>query len=70
MSEERKTLSLDEMMEIEVELTKQYIENKIPFVLMPVLNERMHNMLLMQRKLIIEVAEKELEQESKGVLVA
>ena len=57
-------------MEIEVELAKQYIEGKIPFVLMPVLNERMHNMLLMQRKLIIEVAEKELEQESKGVLVA
>lgn len=70
MSEERKTLSLDEMMEIEVELAKQYIENKIPFVPMPALDERMYNMLLMQRELTIEVAEKKLEQESKGVLVA
>lgn len=69
MSNKRKPLSLDEIMEQEEKLYKLYKEGKIPFVLMPAPDERVHNILLMQRELIIE-AERKLEQESKGVLVA
>lgn len=70
MGENRETLSLDEVMVREVELTRMYIEKQIPFVAMPAIDAKMHNMLLMQRDIIIEAVEKSLAQESKGKFMA
>lgn len=70
MSEKREILSLDEVMSKEVEITRIYIEKQVLFVTMPAIDAKMHNMLLMQRDIIIEAAEKILEQESKGKFMA
>lgn len=62
-------LTLDEVMEREEELYAVYIENKLPFVLMPAIDEEMHNLLLEQREAIVNEAVRRHNEEI-GVFIA
>jgi len=62
-------LTLDEVMEREEELYAVYIENKLPFVLMPAIDEEIHNLLLEQREAIVNEAVRRHNEEI-GVFIA
>lgn len=62
-------LTLDEVMEREEELYAVYIENKLPFVLMPAIDEDIHNLLLEQREAIVNEAVRRHNEEI-GVFIA